>query len=257
MDAFNNPNIATQDNIFIEKKKKFEQLQSKLQNLLKEEQSHRVSKLEKKINNNNKTLESSVETLNAKYLLLSEYSHKLKNILEEEKHKKVIAKDIMLQNIKLLKTKYQNKQNENNEILKQSALEHIKNLEIKIQNIKTNQKEVNDSLIQSLNEIKEGVENDLNELKSKNEKENEMKDDCINNVTQYCEDMSTGIKQEIDELNNKRTHFENEFISQFDNVLQDSGNMFLEEAKKRGIFEKNIDQLLKETESNMYSRLEN
>mmetsp|Transcript_10432 Transcript_10432/g.10796 ORF Transcript_10432/g.10796 Transcript_10432/m.10796 type:complete len:262 (-) Transcript_10432:45-830(-) len=239
---------------FQEKKKKFEVLQEKLNNLVKEEFNHRVLKVEKKVDTNKKSISAVSESLTTKYQMLTQYCQKLRNILEEEKHKKALLRDVMIQNVRLLYKKVLNKVSENNENLKNKALEYVKTLETRVNELSIYYEQDKDSLGGVMEEIKNIVSTDIESLNEKFNNEVQERSNNVLNISAMTNDLSLQIKDDLVKNQSARENNETAFSNQFGAIIENSSKLFSEEVKKRQKFEENIFALLKETQQNMSNK---
>ena len=246
---------STEDNDqFNEKKRKFDCLQEKLNNLLKEEINHKISKIEKKLNQSQRSFKSICESLDSKYQILQQYTTKLKLILEEEKHKKNLVKDVLIQNIKLLHKNVQNKINSNNEALKNKTLDYVKALEYSVSQISQQYVGDKSTVNQLLEEIREVVSNDIPALDEKIDSECKEKSQTISSISSFIVERTELIKKQVDFSQEERKLCEDGFLVKFNEVIENSNVEFEKEVEKREKFEKNIFALLKETQENIYLR---
>lgn len=229
-----------------EKKKRFENLQVKLTNIMKDEVKNKTGKIYKKAEILSKNLNKLNETLNNKYTILSKYKEKLTLVLEKEKKKTDFLRN-MLSNLKLISKKVQAKLNDNQSKLSEKCVNYIKELENKMNDIKEKYKLNSDFYI----EIKENLNHDNQIIKDKMDDIQNLKESSINSILSLTYNLYSKVQEEVSNIAEEREKLENKFSENFINIVNVSNIEFDEEINQREYFEQSFLKLLKETEENM------
>lgn len=232
-------------------KKKFEALQDKLKSLIKEESSQKIISLEKKVKASKRQLSTVSESFNAKYQMLTEYTQKLKNVLEEEKAKKNKLRDEMLLDIKLTYKNFRVRLNEQNEKLLSEVEIKVNEFKEKICEIMQKNENCKEELKPLVDELKQIIKVEIPILNDKILKEDNDRKNNASNILDYTNQLSTQVKETLDSEFNSRAEYENTFMSDFDNVLQQAKESFNDELKQRENFKNNIYKLLSETKNSI------
>lgn len=245
----NNNNTKDSDD-----KKKFEALQDKLKSLIKEESSQKIISLEKRAKTSKRQLATVSESFNAKYQMLTEYTQKLKNVLEEEKAKKNKLRDEMLLDIKLTYKNFRVRLNEQNEKLLSEVEIKVNEFKEKISEIMQKNENCKEELKPLVDELKQIVKVELPTLNDKILKEDNERRNNTSSILDYTSQLSSQVKETLDSEFNSRAEYENCFLSDFDNILQQSKESFIDELKQRENFKENIFKLLSETKNNISTK---
>lgn len=229
-------------------KSKFDRIQTKFRNLLKEEiPTAKLNTLSNKVEEISKELTNTCSILETKHSTLKDYVSKLTNIIEAEKAKKQSLKENAIQTIKGLYNKANDAMLRQNEEIRAYVDSKLKNIEMKIERMSSESFQNKQDILRIIKDVRVSLDSDIPEL---NVKSKSIISDTEKQISSLIK--NTGLEGDnfmdvIRCARSERDKIEFDFIEKFFELINNVKLQIEEEVQRRKVFEHNIMNVLNAT----------
>lgn len=229
-------------------KSKFDRIQTKFRNLLKEEiPTAKINSISNKVEEISKELSNTSNILETKHSTLKDYVNKLTSIIEAEKTKKQSLKENAIQTIKGLYNKANDAMIRQNEEIRVYVDSKLKSIELKIERMTNESFQSKQDILKIVKEVRMSLDTDIPEL---NVKSKSILTDTEKQISSLIK--NTGLEGDnfmdvIHSAKSERDKIEFDFIERFLELTNNVKLHLEDEVQKRKVFEHNIMNVLNAT----------